>query len=508
MELFNSILTWVMKKRIHQIELFLKYPHDVQEEIAKKLLSKAKFTEFGKAYAFDDISSLDQFKERVPVSNYEQMFPYIERLMKGDQGLLWPSEVRWFAKSSGTTNARSKFIPVTPEALEDCHFKGGKDMISLYVNNYPEAKIFTGKSLAIGGSHQINQADPDSKSFYGDVSAVIMANLPWWAEWARTPSLKIALMDEWESKIEQMAKITSAENVTCLQGVPTWTVVLFRKILELTGKQNITEVWPNLELFVHGAVSFRPYRDLFEELIPNPDMHYMDTYTASEGFFGIQDQSDAEDMLLMLDYGIYYEFIPPDEIGKEYPMTIGLDQVELNISYALVITTNAGLWRYQIGDTVKFTSLSPFRIKITGRTKHFINAFGEEVVIENAEIAIAKACHMTGAVVNDFTAAPRFFGQKDKGGHEWVIEFEKDPGDSKVFVQILDETLREVNSDYDAKRYKDIALEAPEIHQVPKGTFYNWMKKRGKLGGQHKVPRLSNSREYLDDILEMLEIAP
>jgi hypothetical protein len=505
MELINSIFTWFMKKRIHDIELFMKYPHEVQEELVRKLIKTARKTAFGRQYRFENIETAQEFKERVPVSAYEDMYPYIDRLLKGEQNVLWPSEIKWFAKSSGTTNARSKFIPVSQEALDDCHLKAGKDMISVYVNNYPDTKIFTGKGLAVGGSQQINQFDTNSNSHYGDVSAVIMKNLPLWAQFIRTPKLEIALMSEWEEKIEKMARATLKENVTNMLGVPTWTVVLLQRILEITGKKHIHEIWPGLEVFFHGAVSFVPYENLFAKLAPDAGMHYMEIYNASEGFFGLQDQTASKDMLLMLDYGIYYEFMPLDQAEKEYPATLGLDQVELEKNYAMVISTNAGLWRYKIGDTVKFTSLSPFRIRISGRTKHFINAFGEEMIIENAETAIVAACEATGALVADYTAGPHYLETHKKGGHEWIIEFRHPPSDREEFVRILDETLKKVNSDYEAKRYKDIALQAPVVHMVAKGTFYQWMKKRKKLGGQNKVPRLSNDRAYLDDILEMLE---
>jgi hypothetical protein len=503
MAILNSIITWIMKKRIHQIELFMKYPIDVQNELLKKLTYTAANTEWGKRYEFSSIDHLKVFKERVPISSYEQLFPDVERIMKGEQNILWPSKVTWFAKSSGTTNARSKFIPITSESLEDCHYKGGKDMLSIYVNNYPETKMFTGKGLTIGGSHQINHLNPDS--YYGDVSAVIMQNLPFWAQIIRTPKLEIALMDKWEDKIAKMVETTVNENVTSLSGVPTWTIVLIQNILEATGKKSILDIWPNLEVFVHGAVAFGPYRQLFKELIPSSEMRYMETYNASEGFFGIQDQVNSEELLLMLDYGIFYEFIPMDQIDRDQPNTLSLEEVELGKNYAMVITTNAGLWRYMIGDTVKFTSLNPFRIKISGRTKHFINAFGEEVVVENADAAITKACKATGAIISDYTAGPVYVKNESKGGHEWIIEFEKEPSDSIYFNEILDVTLRELNSDYDAKRYKNLALQAPIVHIAPKGTFYQWMKSRGKLGGQHKVPRLSNDRIYLDDILVLLK---
>jgi hypothetical protein len=501
MEIINSIMTWVMKKRIHDIELFMKYPVEVQEELIGKLVKTARNTEFGQKYQFRNIRNIHQLKAQVPIHTYEDIYPYIDKLLKGAQNVLWPSEIKWFAKSSGTTNARSKFIPVSPEALEDCHFKGGKDMLSIYVNNYPDTKIFSGKGLAIGGSQQINQFDANSNSYYGDVSAVIMKNLPFWAQLARTPSLEIALMSEWESKIEKMARTTVQENVTNIVGVPTWTVVLLQRILEINKKRHIHEIWPNLELFIHGAVSFEPYEPLFKLLAPSPKMHYLETYNASEGFFGIQDQKGNRDLLLMLDYGIYYEFIPTDQLGREVPDTLTLAEVETGKNYAMVITTNAGLWRYMIGDTVKFTSLSPFRIRISGRTKHFINAFGEELIVENAEVAIKNACEATGAIIEEYTAGPRYLGAENKGGHEWVIEFRNAPEDQEKFKQVLDDTLKEVNSDYDAKRYKDLALEAPIFHFAPAGTFYRWMKKRGKLGGQHKVPRLSNNRDYLEDLL-------
>jgi hypothetical protein len=506
MQILNSILTWVMKKRIHQMELFMKYPLEVQDEMLKKLLSSARYTEFGQKYSFDDMVNYEDFKRRVPIHSYEKIFPYIERQMRGEKNLLWPSEVKWFAKSSGTTNARSKFIPVSPEALDECHFKGGKDMLSIYVNNYPDTKIFSGKSLAVAGSFQSNELDPSASSHYGDVSAVIMQNLPVWAQFIRTPSLDVALMSNWEEKIEKLARDAAKVDVTNIAGVPTWTVLLIQRILEIENKSSITDIWPNLEVFFHGAVSFKPYRNLFNSIIPSDKMRYWETYNASEGFFGIQDQIGSDELLLMLDYGVFYEFIPTEEMESEYPDTVSLADVEVGKNYAMVISTNAGLWRYNIGDTIKFTSKSPFRIKISGRTKHFMNAFGEEVIIENAEIAITKACEMTGAVIDNFTAAPIYLEKSKRGGHEWIIEFKVEPSDANRFGRVLDETLRNINSDYDAKRSNDLALIAPTIHHVAEGTFYNWMKKRGKLGGQHKVPRLSNSREFVDEILSMISL--
>jgi hypothetical protein len=494
-----------MKQRIHQIELFMKYPHEVQEELLKTLIQTAKNTDFGQQYEFSSIQSYQQYRERVPVHNYEQIFPYVDKLMRGEQNILWPSEIKWFSKSSGTTNARSKFIPVSQEALDDCHMKGGKDLLSIFVNNYPDTTIFDGKGLAVGGSHQQNNYDPSATSYYGDVSAVIMQNLPVWAQFIRTPSLETALLSNWEEKIEKLARETAKENVTNIVGVPTWTILLIQKIVELENKNNILDVWPNLQVFFHGAVSFSPYRALFKSLIPSDKMVYWETYNASEGFFGIQDQRNSEDLLLMLDYGIFYEFIPADEMENENPKAIGLDDVQLNKNYVMLITTNAGLWRYNIGDTIKFSSLSPFRIRITGRTRHFINAFGEEIIVENAEAAIARACEATGAVIDNFTAAPVYLEAGKKGRHQWIIEFRTEPVALHQFTAVLDETLRSINSDYDAKRAHDLALLPPQIDIVKPGTFYNWMKQRGKLGGQNKVPRLSNTREYVDDIMKLYQ---
>lgn len=487
---------------MHQIELFIKYPNEVQHEWFTNLINDAKDTEWGKKYDYRTIERIEQFKQRVPVQTYDSLKPYIDRMLKGEQNLLWPSSIKWFAQSSGTTHNRSKFIPVSSESLEECHFKGGKDMLAIYCNNRPHAHMFTGKGLVLGGSHQVNQLTPNS--YYGDLSAVLIKNLPAWAEFMRTPDMSIALMNNYEEKIEKMARATIDVNVTNISGVPTWTIILAKRVLEITGKKNLLEVWPHLELYVHGAVNFEPYREQFKTLIPKADMYYLETYNASEGFFGIQDQEDSSDLLLMLDYGIYYEFSTLNEVEKEFPETITLHQVELNTNYAIVISTNAGLWRYMIGDTVKFTSLNPYRIRITGRTKHFINAFGEEVIIDNAEKALIKACTETGALLKDYTACPVYFTGNDVGCHEWIIEFEKMPAEFERFIDILDNTLREVNSDYDAKRFKDMALKRPIIHIAPQNTFYNWLKNKDKLGGQHKVPRLANERKYVDEILEMM----
>lgn len=506
MEVINSFMTWIFKNRIGQIENFKKNPIQVQEATFQELIEAGKRTEFGKKYGFDQFKSYEDFAEKVPVFDYESYKPYIEKTMQGKQNVFWNSDIDWFAKSSGTTGSRSKYIPVSEESLEECHYKGGKDMLSLYVSNYPESKLFTGKSLTIGGTLEKNPLNPQGTAKAGDVSAVIMQNLPIWAQFARTPSLETALMSEWEAKIEKMARETMNENVTCIAGVPTWTIVLLRRILELKKAKNILEVWPNLEIFFHGAVAFGPYRSLFKELIPSEKMRYMETYNASEGFFGIQDQPNSDELLLLLDYGIFYEFIPMEEWEKEDAVVISLKDVEVGKNYAMVISTNGGLWRYKIGDTVKFTSVLPYRFKISGRTKHFINAFGEEVIVENAEAAIQFAAEETHSTIANFTAAPVYFGGSDsKGAHEWVVEFRTPPADLKEFTVLLDQKLRAVNSDYDAKRYKDLALTLPVIHQAEAGLFESWLSKKGKLGGQHKVPRLSNSREFLEEILGMME---
>ncbi len=499
MPIINSIFSWIMKQRIHQIELFVKYPVEVQEEWFRKLVQAGRFSEWGRIYDYASIKTIADFQSRVPVQDYDSLKPFINRLRQGEQRLLWSSDVKWFAKSSGTTSDKSKFIPVTNEALEECHFKGGKDLLSIYCNNHPETGLFNGKLLSLGGSHEINSFENDS--FYGDLSAILIQNLPFWIQLFRTPEMTIALMDEWEEKIERMAETTSKEDVTNISGVPSWTLVLLHRILEVTGKSNISEVWPNLELFIHGAVNFKPYREQFQRLIPNQSMNYYETYNASEGFFGIQDQSRSEEMLLMLDYGIFYEFIPMEDFHSDNPKTLTLEQVKLNENYAIVITTNAGLWRYKIGDTVMFTSLSPFRIIITGRTAHFINAFGEELIIDNTERAIANSCRNTGAVVREYTACPVYYSDESCGAHEWLIEFEKTPADLEAFIQSLDQELKNVNSDYEAKRYKDMALRPPVLRVMPTDTFYRWLKSREKLGGQHKVPRLSNDRKIVEAVL-------
>lgn len=503
MAFINSVLSWVVKQRVHQIELFMKYPHEVQFDWFTRLISASRNTEWGRKYDYKSISKPDEFRTRVPLNDYESMKPVIERLRKGEQNLIWPTEIKWFAKSSGTTTDKSKFIPVSIEALEECHFKGGKDLLSIYCTNHPETLLFDGKAVAMGGSHQITEISNESYYYEGDLSAIIIQNLPLWVEFRRTPNLSIALMDDWENKIEKMARATMNHNVTSVSGVPSWTLLLLRRILEISGKSNILEVWPNFELFIHGGVSFIPYKEQFQTILPSRKVRYLETYNASEGFFGIQDRDEAEDMLLMLDYGIYYEFIPVDQIGRDFPKTCALDEVETGVNYAMVISTNAGLWRYIIGDTITFTTLHPYRIKITGRTRNFINAFGEELIVDNAEKGLSIACEKCKAVISEYTAGPVYLEGNSKGAHEWLIEFEKAPDDLNIFTDVLDNALKAVNSDYEAKRYHDLILGEPIIRSMPKNTFYNWLKSKGKLGGQSKVPRLANDRKYLDEILKM-----
>jgi len=505
MPLINSVISWVIKKRIHQIGLFIKYPHDVQEEWFKKLVQAGKETEYGKKYDFSSIRSYEQFSERIPINSYESLKPYIDRLRKGEQDLLWPSDIKWFAKSSGTTAGKSKYIPVSKHALEECHFKGGKDMLSIYINNHPESLIFDGHSIGMGGSHNIS--DVNNEEYYdGDLSAILIENLPFWAQMLRTPNREIALMDEWESKIEKMAWSTMNENVTSLSGVPSWTLLLVKKILDISGKKYIKDVWPNLEAFIHGGVKFDPYRQQFKDLMGPGGINYQETYNASEGFFGIQDRTDSPELLLMLDYGIFYEFIPISEIEKSQPKVIPLGNVEIGINYAMLITTNAGLWRYEIGDTVEFTSINPYRFLITGRTKYFINLVGEEIILDNAERALSIACQKSNAIVDEYMAGPAGILDGEDARHEWLFEFVKQPNDLSVFGDALDNALKSLNSDYEAKRYKDMILQPPLIHSLPKGSFYKWLKNNGKLGGQHKIPRLVNKRTIIDEVLKIKDV--
>ena len=499
MQIINSIVSWFNIKRLHQIELFKQYPFNVQEETLFKLVQKAKDTEWGKKFSYDKIQTVEDFQQNVPLQTYEEIKPFVSRLREGEPNLLWPGEIKWFAKSSGTTSDKSKFIPVSKEALEDCHFRGGKDIMALYTHHHPNTKVFSGKGLTLGGSHSIDNFS--NQSYYGDLSAILIENLPWWVDIIRTPKTEIALMGKWEEKLEKITETTIKENVTNIAGVPSWNLVLIKHILAQTGKDSLLDIWPNLELFTHGGVSFAPYRDQFKKLIPSIKMNYMEAYNASEGFFAIQDDPLHEDMLLMLDYGIFYEFIPMDEFHKENPQAVTIENVDLGKNYAIVITTNSGLWRYIIGDTVIFTSVFPHKIKITGRTRHFINAFGEEVIIENAEKALQIACEKTHSSIREYTAGPIFMGDNSNGTHEWLIEFDVEPENLEYFTTLMDNALCSVNSDYEAKRYRNITLRMPVVHKMKPGVFFNWMKEKGKLGGQNKVPRLANNRQYIEEIL-------
>ncbi|RYE22658.1 MAG: GH3 auxin-responsive promoter family protein [Sphingobacteriales bacterium] len=499
MSIISPALKGFFRLRQSAIDNYMLNPIDTQQQVFNALIGSAQFTEYGKKHGFEKISSISDYQKAVPINDYDSLKPYIQRILEGEQNILWPSPITWFAKSSGTTSDKSKFIPISKESLDENHYKGGKDVHALYFKQYPESKVMAGKCLVIGGSHQINQLNADS--FYGDLSAVMLQNMPYYSTLVRTPDLSIALMDEWEQKIEMMAHQTMQENVTYIAGVPTWTIVLIKRILEISGAKHLHEVWPNLELYIHGGVSFVPYRKQFEAFIPSPSMHYVETYNASEGFFAAQDEAGSEGLLLFLNHGIYYEFMPMDEYGKEHPQTLTLKEVELGKNYALIISTNGGLWRYMVGDTVQFTSLYPFRIKVSGRLKHFINAFGEEVIVDNSDYAIAQACKETGAIVNDYTAAPVYMTGETNGAHEWIIEFENLPVPLEVFTEAMDNALKKVNSDYEAKRHKDIALRMPIVHRMPKDGFKQWLKDKGKLGGQHKVPRLSNERKFLEEML-------
>lgn len=466
-----------------------------------RLLARGRHTVWGNQYGYSSVTTHGQFAGNVPLQSYEELMPWVERLRAGEKDLLWPGEVKWFAKSSGTTSSKSKFIPITEESLEQTHYRGTKDCLVLYTALNPATRIFLGKGLTLGGSHQINNFS--NNSLYGDLSAILIENAPAYADLIRTPPAHIALIEDFEEKMKLITEKTVDMNITSISGVPSWNLVLIKNILQTTGKENLHQVWPNLEVFFHGGVSFAPYREQYRRLLPDPGMHYMETYNASEGFFAIQDDLTDSSMLLMLDYGVYYEFIPADEANSDNPRTLTIGEVEKGVNYAMVISTDGGLWRYAIGDTVEFTSLFPHKIKITGRTKHFINVFGEEVIVDNAEKALDKACAGTSAHISEYTAGPVFMGAETRGAHEWVIEFEREPDDIGRFTDILDVTLQSVNSDYEAKRYKDLTLTRPVVRVVPPGTFYKWFRERDKLGGQNKMPRLSNSREYIESILEI-----
>lgn len=499
MAFINSILSFFTQKRLAQIDYFKAHPAKVQREVLQELLSQGANTEYGRKYSFDTLLTAEQYRERLPIMRYEDISPYILRMMEGENHLLCPEEVKWFAKSSGTTNAKSKFIPVSPSILENSHFRGGKDVIAIFNKLNPEAQVFSGKTLALGGSSEVSKSNAHCQ--FGDLSAIMISHSPFWANRMKTPDSSIMLMENWDEKIEKICETTVQEDVRCLAGVPSWFLTVIHKILEKTGKSNLHEVWPNLELFIHGGISFIPYREQYQRLLPDPKMKYMETYNASEGFFGIQDDPADPAMLLMLDYGIYYEFMPMSEWAKSCPQTLLLEEVTTGTNYALIITTSGGLWRYMIGDTIRFTSVKPYKFRITGRTKLFINAFGEELIIDNATEALKRTCAQTGAELYEFTAAPVFMENGNKGAHEWLIEFHTPPADPEQFADLLDRELQQLNSDYEAKRL--LSLERLHLHIAKPGLFNEWLKEKGKLGGQHKVPRLWNDRTHLEELLQL-----
>ncbi len=500
---FNNIFSWLIKRRIRQIDFFKNNPTAVQQNLLKNMLVKCSSTKFGGLFSFKDISDYQTFSKKVPLHDYTTIYPFIEEVLQGKQNILWPGLTSWFSKSSGTTSHRSKILPVTKEHLFDCHYKGGKDLLSLYYHNYPNRKLYNGKHLIIGGSSEINTLGKNS--YIGDLSAIIIKNLPFWAEIRRTPSRETSLLANWEAKLDKMVKETIHEDVYILAGVPSWTLVLLKRILEYTGKKHIKEVWPNLELYMHGGVNFAPYKSEFEIII-GKKINYVETYNSSEGFYGIQDQPNSDELLLMLDYGIFYEFIPMETYdGLNSQTVLSLADIEVNKNYALVISTNAGLWRYIIGDTISFTSKTPYRFRITGRTSQCLNVFGEEVIVENADRAIADTCTETNAFLKDYAVFPIYLENKQQGAHEWFIEFSKEPKSKEEFTFILDQKLQAINSDYAAKRQGDFVLTLPTIHFLPKNTFETWLIRQNKLGGQHKIPRLNNTREIVEQLHQLIQ---
>jgi len=497
----NKILRFINKNRLQKINFFVKHPYDVQDMQLKALLTAARNTEWGRKFKYTEINSIEEYQKRVGIQKYEELTQFIVRIREGEQNILWPTPIKWFAKSSGTTNDKSKFIPVSSESLKLCHYQGGKDVVSLYNKNYPENKLLTGKTLTLGGSYQNDQFNRNSLT--GDLSAIMIKNLPFWVNFIRSPIAKIALIPKWEDKLDKLCRITVRQDITALAGVPSWNLVMIKYILEYTGKKHLLEIWPNLELFMHGGVNFSPYLEQFKQVIPSDKMHYMETYNASEGFFAIQDSPSDPALLLMLDYGIFYEFVPIDQLQIGNPKALHIGEVQTGVNYALVLSTNGGLWRYLIGDTIMFTSLFPHKVIVTGRTKHFINAFGEELIIDNADKALLAACNATGALIHEYTAAPVYMKTNAKGCHEWCIEFEREPDNMNEFIFVLDQTLMNLNSDYEAKRYNNITLDLPVLSNLKKGTFYRWFRDKGKLGGQNKIPRLSNDRKYAEELLKL-----
>ncbi|BDS15459.1 GH3 auxin-responsive promoter family protein [Aureispira anguillae] len=505
MKWLNAVIKTGFNLNMHRVQRAIEKPIDTQERVFKQLIQQASTTAFGKKYGFGSINSIQQLQERVPIHSYEMLAPYIQRMMKGEKNVLYPGKVTYFSRSSGTTNNKSKYIPVPPNNLKHCHLKGAHDAVSIWFHNYPKSKLFdASRAIIMGG--ELSIFDRQAQTFMGDVSAIMLQHLPFYAAYFLTPNIPTALLPDWEKKIEKIAQVAVHQNISNLSGVPTWTLVLLRRILELSGKKNLSEVFPNFELYAHGGVDFSPYRSQFDNLFPCKTVEYRNTYNASEGFFATQFSKEDQGMQLLFDSGVFYEFIPLDQLHKDQPQAYTIEQVQKGIDYAIVISTNAGLWRYMIGDTVRFSSLYPHHIEITGRTQQFINVFGEEVMVWNAEKALTNTCYELDAQISEYTVAPIFLSKTSKGGHEWLVEFQKSPQSMLQFQQLLDMNLQKLNSDYEAKRYKDIALQELELTVVPPGSFHNWLKSKGKYGGQHKIPRLSNKRQYLEEILASFPI--
>lgn len=506
MSIVSKIVHAATAPRRKAIAHFGERPFEEQERQLRRLLERGAATCIGRDYSFGGFAGYEDFRRAVPVSDYEGLSPYIDRARRGERDVLWPGRTEWFARSSGTTSSRSKYIPVTAQGLRDSHMRGPRDLAAVFSGLYPRSEVFSGKLLTLGGSHCIEREGETART--GDLSSILIEHTPRIGRGMRVPGKRAALTADFDRKVELICREAAGEDVRSFAGVPSWNLVLMNRILEYTGKSNLLEVWPRLELFTHGGMSFKPYREIYRRLIPSPQMKYIETYNASEGFFAIGDRPERDDMLLMLDYGIFYEFLPVDDLSRP-ERAVPLEGVAEGVNYAMIITTSCGLWRYMIGDTVEFTSLAPHRIRITGRTRHYMNAFGEEIVVENAESAVSEACRRTRAVVREFTAAPVYMEARSKGRHQWVVEFEAEPDEPQRFARELDRALQEVNSDYAAKRFRDTTLYGPLLTVVPRGTFLEWMRRRDKVGGQNKVPRVYNARDYVEELAAVgAELAP
>lgn len=501
MNLTSIVNKLYFKSRRKELDQYTLHTEDLQQEVMLYLLNRANNTEYGRNHLFSTINKYEEFTQNIPINTYEELKKDIDRMRHGEENILWPGKVKWYAKSSGTTNDKSKFIPITSEGIQNIHYKGSTDVVACYLDNNPKSRMFEGKGLILGGSHSPNYNLPNS--LVGDLSAILIENINPLANLVRVPKKQTALLSDFEVKRDLIAQETLNKNITNISGVPSWMLSVLVRVMELSGKQHLEDVWPNLEVFFHGGISFTPYRKQYEQLITKSDMHYMETYNASEGFFGVQNDPNDKSMMLMVDYGVFYEFLPMDEFGNEHPNIVPLSGIELDRNYAIIISTSCGLWRYMIGDTIKFTSKNPYKFIITGRTKYFINAFGEELIMDNAEKGLAEACKVTDALISDYTAAPIYMDTNAKCRHQWLIEFTKEPKSISEFAAILDKKLQEINSDYEAKRFHDITLQPLEIIIARKGLFNDWLKNKGKLGGQHKIPRLSNNRTNLEEMLAL-----